>query len=158
MLWFGQISIVVNAQILWPIWSHCLKPWWRWRRRRRDADLCDAFVTRRSVDRDLGRRTRPHVEGAWPVSRVQRRRRARSAPSGKAAAALKLRFHLIFLHSVLGRGTWITEWYHTWLWTVWLDNNRQMSIKVAQKWLHYKNEWFWHIYKNCLEMWAFWVK
>ena len=34
---------------------------------------------------------------------------------------------------------------------VWPVKSRQMSIKVAQKWFHYKNERFWHIYKNCLK-------
>ena len=33
---------------------------------------------------------------------------------------------------------------------VWPDKNRQMSIKVAQKWFHKKNEWLRHLYKNCL--------
>ena len=28
----------------------------------------------------------------------------------------------------------------------------QMSIKVAQKWFHEKNEWCWHQYTNCLRM------
>ena len=40
---------------------------------------------------------------------------------------------------------------------VWPDKNRQMSIKVAQKWFHKKNEWFWHLYKNCLRMWKIWA-
>ena len=40
---------------------------------------------------------------------------------------------------------------------MWPDKNRQTSIKVAQKWFHYKNEWFWNLYKNCLTMWAIWV-
>ena len=31
--------------------------------------------------------------------------------------------------------------------------NPQMSIKVGQKWFHYKKIWFWHLYKNCLRMW-----
>ena len=30
---------------------------------------------------------------------------------------------------------------------VWPEENRQMSIKAAQKWFHYKNERFWHLYK-----------
>ena len=30
------------------------------------------------------------------------------------------------------------------------EKNNQMSLKVAQKWFHKKNEWLWHIYKNCL--------
>ena len=33
---------------------------------------------------------------------------------------------------------------------VWPDKNLQMSIKVAQKWFHSKNGWFWYLYKNCL--------
>ena len=41
---------------------------------------------------------------------------------------------------------------------VWPDKIRQMSIKVAQRWIHWKNEWFWHLYKNCLTMWVIWVK
>ena len=41
--------------------------------------------------------------------------------------------------------------------TVWPDKNRQMSIKVTQKWFHQENEWFWHLFKNCLTMWAIWV-
>ena len=40
---------------------------------------------------------------------------------------------------------------------VWPDKNRQMSIKVAQKWYHKKNEWFWHLCKNCLRMWKIWA-
>ena len=31
--------------------------------------------------------------------------------------------------------------------------NRQMSIKVAQKGFHQKNDRFWHLYKICLRMW-----
>ena len=30
--------------------------------------------------------------------------------------------------------------------------NRQMSIKVASKWFHYKNDRFEQLYKNCLRM------
>ena len=30
-----------------------------------------------------------------------------------------------------------------------------MSIKLAQKLFHYKNDRFWHLYKNCLRMWEF---
>ena len=33
--------------------------------------------------------------------------------------------------------------------TVWPIKSRQMSIKVAQKWLHWKNERFWHLFINC---------
>ena len=33
----------------------------------------------------------------------------------------------------------------------------QMSIKVAQKWFHYKNDSFWHLFKNCLRMWEIWA-
>ena len=40
---------------------------------------------------------------------------------------------------------------------VWPDKNRQMSVKVAQKWFHWKNDRFWHLYKNCLRMWEFWA-
>ena len=36
--------------------------------------------------------------------------------------------------------------------------NRQMSIKVAQKWFHEKYDSFWHLYKNCLRMWEIWAK
>ena len=35
----------------------------------------------------------------------------------------------------------------------WPDKNCLMSIKVAQKWFRKKNEWFLHLYKNCLKMW-----
>ena len=35
--------------------------------------------------------------------------------------------------------------------------NRQMSIKVAQKWFHQKNKLFWHLNKNCLRMWEIWA-
>ena len=35
--------------------------------------------------------------------------------------------------------------------SVWPVKSRQMSIKVAQKWFHYKNEWFRHLDKNCLK-------
>ena len=34
----------------------------------------------------------------------------------------------------------------------WRAKNRQISIKVAIKWFHKKNEWCWHLYKNCLKM------
>ena len=37
---------------------------------------------------------------------------------------------------------------------VWPVKSRQMSIKVAQKEVHKKNERFWHLYKNYLKMWA----
>ena len=30
---------------------------------------------------------------------------------------------------------------------VWPDKNRQMSVKVAQKWFHMENEWLWHLSK-----------
>ena len=36
---------------------------------------------------------------------------------------------------------------------VWPDKNRQMSVKLAQKWFNYKNDRFWHLYKNCLRTW-----
>ena len=35
--------------------------------------------------------------------------------------------------------------------------NCQMSVKVAQKWFHLKNEIFWHLYKNCLRIWEIWT-
>ena len=35
---------------------------------------------------------------------------------------------------------------------VWPDKSRQISVKVAQKWFHYKKGRFWHHYKNCLRM------
>ena len=35
--------------------------------------------------------------------------------------------------------------------------NRQMSIKVAQKWFHYENDRFSTLYKNCLRMWKIWA-
>ena len=41
---------------------------------------------------------------------------------------------------------------------VWPEKNRQMSIKVAQKWFHKKNDRFWNLYKNCLRMWEIWAK
>ena len=41
--------------------------------------------------------------------------------------------------------------------SVWPENNCQMSIKVAQKWFHLKNDRFWHLCKNCLRMWEIWV-
>ena len=40
---------------------------------------------------------------------------------------------------------------------VWPEKNRQMSIKLAQKWFHYKNDRFWHLYKNCQRMWEIWA-
>ena len=43
------------------------------------------------------------------------------------------------------------------VWIVWPEKNRQISINVAQKWFHKKNEWLWHIYKNCLRMWEIWT-
>ena len=36
------------------------------------------------------------------------------------------------------------------------QENRQMSIKVAQKLVHYKNDRVWHLYENCLRMWEIW--
>ena len=41
--------------------------------------------------------------------------------------------------------------------TVWPEKNRQMSIKVAQKWFHYKNDRFWHLSKNCVTMQEIWA-
>ena len=35
--------------------------------------------------------------------------------------------------------------------------NRQMSIKVAQKWFNWKNGRFWNLYKRCLRMWESWA-
>ena len=35
--------------------------------------------------------------------------------------------------------------------------NRQMSIKVAQKQFHSKNDRFWHLNKNCITMWEIWA-
>ena len=35
---------------------------------------------------------------------------------------------------------------------VWPEKNCQISIKVAQKLFPQKNEWCWHLYKNCLRM------
>ena len=40
---------------------------------------------------------------------------------------------------------------------VWPEENRKMSIKVDQKWFHYKNDIFWHLYKKCLRMWEIWA-
>ena len=40
---------------------------------------------------------------------------------------------------------------------VWPEKNRQMPIKVAQKWFHEKNDRFWHLYQNCLRMWEIWA-
>ena len=37
------------------------------------------------------------------------------------------------------------------LWPVWPVKSCQMSIKVAQKLFHWKNERFWFLYKNCLK-------
>ena len=36
--------------------------------------------------------------------------------------------------------------------------NRQMSIRVAQKWFHLKNYRFWHLYKNCLKCLHLWFR
>ena len=41
--------------------------------------------------------------------------------------------------------------------SVWPEKNCQMSIKVAQKRFHYKNNRFWYLYKNCLRMWKIWA-
>ena len=41
--------------------------------------------------------------------------------------------------------------------SVWPEKNCQISIKVAQKWFHLKNDRFWHHYKNCLRMWKIWA-
>ena len=44
-----------------------------------------------------------------------------------------------------------------WPTSVWPEKNRQMSLKVAQKWFHYKKDRLWHLCKNCfwmLEIWA----
>ena len=35
--------------------------------------------------------------------------------------------------------------------------NRKMSIKVAQKWFHKKNDRFRYFYKNCLRMLEIWA-
>ena len=32
-----------------------------------------------------------------------------------------------------------------------------MSIKVAQKWFHYKYDIFWHLHKYCLRKWEIWT-
>ena len=40
---------------------------------------------------------------------------------------------------------------------VWPDKNRQMSIKVAQKWFHQKMIDDRHLYKKCLRMWEIWA-
>ena len=39
-------------------------------------------------------------------------------------------------------------------WAVWPEKNRQISIKVTQKWFHWKNDRFW---LNCLRMWENWA-
>ena len=45
-----------------------------------------------------------------------------------------------------------------WWWlSEWPEKNRQMSIKVAQNWFHYKNDRFWHLYNNSLRMWEIWA-
>ena len=51
-----------------------------------------------------------------------------------------------------------TTWPHNLFYpsTVWPDKILQMSIKVAQKWFHYKNYRFWHLYKNWLRMGEIW--
>ena len=41
---------------------------------------------------------------------------------------------------------------------VWPEKNRQMSIIVAQKWFHKKNDRFWLLFKNCQRMWEIWAK
>ena len=43
------------------------------------------------------------------------------------------------------------EWSTLPRWTVWPVKSCQMSIKIIQKWFHFKNERFWHLYKNCLK-------
>ena len=40
---------------------------------------------------------------------------------------------------------------------VWRVKNHQISIKVAQKWFHKKNERFCPLYKNCLKMYEIWA-
>ena len=69
--------------------------------------------------------------------------------------------HLLLLKRSMAKG------FHTLLWnistymqrpgpqvcalvTVWPEKNCQMSINVAQKWSHLKDDWFWQLYKNCL--------
>ena len=32
-----------------------------------------------------------------------------------------------------------------------------MSIKIAQKWFHKKNDRLWYLYKNCLRLWEIWA-
>ena len=46
----------------------------------------------------------------------------------------------------------MTSWHLIAPPSVWPDKNCQMSITTAQKWFHKKNEWFLHLYKNCLRM------
>ena len=42
-------------------------------------------------------------------------------------------------------------------WAVRPEKNRQMSIKVAQKWFHLKKFRLWQLYKNCLKIWEIWA-
>ena len=64
------------------------------------------------------------------------------------------------------RATWgaLTYRYRYGLWiiggtllAVWPEKIRQMSVKVAQKWFHQKNDTFWHLYKNGIRMWEIWA-
>ena len=48
--------------------------------------------------------------------------------------------------------SWIAE-LHIQQLPVWPNKNRQMSIKVAQKWFHQKNDNFYTFTKNCQRMW-----
>ena len=42
-------------------------------------------------------------------------------------------------------------------WTVWAEKNHQMSITLAQKWFHHKNDRFRLLYKISLRMWEIWA-
>ena len=62
-----------------------------------------------------------------------------------------------FYCRVLAVCLYMFVWVRLQLTSVWPEKNRLKSIKVVQKWFHCKNEWFWHLYKNCLTMWVIWA-
>ena len=49
------------------------------------------------------------------------------------------------------------NWYSNWVLSSVTRKNHQMSIKVCQKWFHYKNDISWQLYKNWLRMSEIWA-
>ena len=66
----------------------------------------------------------------------------------------KARYHL---RTQMIKGIIFSEFWYSLRKASVTRKNRQMSIKVAQKWFHWKNDRFWHLYKNWLRMWEIWA-